>query len=93
MIRRFTLDSTDNLLRLASVLTPDGHKTAKLQLRQPQAFAYDDEQVIEDDLVLEDFLPQLADHEDGETDEARYDEREVEMEVEEEDRVDPPELD
>jgi hypothetical protein len=30
MIRRFTLDSTYNLLQLSSVLTPDGHKTAKL---------------------------------------------------------------
>jgi hypothetical protein len=93
MIRRFTLDSTYNLLQLAYVLTPDGYKSAKLQLRQPQAFAHDDEQVIEDDLVLEDFLPQLADHEDGETDETSDDEREVEMAVEEEDRADPPELD
>jgi hypothetical protein len=48
MIRRFTLDSTYNLLGFAHVLSPHGSATVKLRLRQPAAFARDDEQVVND---------------------------------------------
>jgi hypothetical protein len=93
IIRRFTLDSTFNLLQLAYILSPHGYNTAKLQLREPAGFAHDDEHVVEDFLVLEDFLPQLADHENGETDETSDDEAEIVSPVEEEDRADLPEMD
>jgi hypothetical protein len=75
------------------VLSPHGHATAKLELRGPAAFAHDDEHVVKDAVLLDDFLPQLADHENGETDETSDDEGEVAIPVEKEDRAEIPEVD
>jgi hypothetical protein len=92
VIRRFTLESTYNLLQLAHILSPRGHASAKRQLRQPDVFAHDDEHPVEESLLLDDFLPQLADHENGETDETSDDEGEIPIEIEEEDGVEAPEV-
>jgi hypothetical protein len=62
-VRRYTLDSTHNLLQLAYVLTPAGNKAAKLQLRQSRAFPA--QVSIDDSICLDDFVPQLADHDDA----------------------------
>jgi hypothetical protein len=88
-VRRYTLDSTHNLLQLAYVLTPAGHKVARLQLRQPQGFSTQIQ--IEDVIHLDDFVAQLADHGDGETDETSDDDPDVEILTEEEDTRDAPE--
>jgi hypothetical protein len=93
MIRRFTLDSTYNLLQPTYVLSLHGHVTAKLQLRRPAAFAHDDEEVVEDALLVDDFLPQLADHDNGETDETDDDKGKAAISIEEEDRAEIPEVD
>jgi hypothetical protein len=88
-VRRYTLDSTHNLLQLAHALTPAGHKAARLQLRQSQAFPA---QVSIDDVIrLDDFVPQLADHDDGETDDTSDDDSDVELPAEEADANDAPE--
>jgi hypothetical protein len=93
MIGRLTLDSMDNLLPLAQVLSPHRDAAAQFSPKGPAGFTYDDEQVVEDALLLDDFLPQRADHENGETDETGHDEREVAFPVEEEDRAEMPEVD
>jgi hypothetical protein len=80
-IHRYTLDSTHILFQLAYLLTPTGHLTARLQLRDSQTFA--EETKIRESIELENCVSQLADHSDGETDEASGDEDDVEVPVEE----------
>jgi hypothetical protein len=93
MIRRFTLDSTSTLLQLASAVSQHGCATVKPQLGQPAAFAHDGEHVVGDALVLDDFMPQVADDKNGHMDETNDDESEVVGPVEEQDRAEMPQVD